>query len=473
MPLLLALPAAGAVDIDQVILEVRIVRSSLVSDEFSAELRVTGDNLNTGTITLPAAPGIQLALTKDGDDLVLEDDFATELDLNTAISDGSYVLRVNNDSVRATLTYVRPLVPSPAISYPDAGDVVPPGTIDVEFTNCAVCNQVGDSVEAELEDDVGAPLADETLTSTSEDWIPPDGIGGDYDLPEDSDFVVRVTHSALRQDNFIPNPPDDDGLLLFSNRFVQSDEVDFSTGFDAPIGDFCLSANHPAPPAGCTVLTDPALQLIDLTGSYTTWVDGHDVDYSVDVSASGSLSGSASADLDDNLSNETGPAPIKGKLSGSDGDSRSKLSFSLQGDAPPAKVKVSMSDEFSILGNTSSMLQKASGSINGIKFKEETSASGPLGFPPLGWVIEFELDAGGEVQNAMLTLEGGRMFALTGSNKFKFASDESSFKLQSDPKGIKIQLKKLILDDSVDPMDVTAGDLSSSMLGQRARTSLP
>jgi len=477
MPLLAAAPALAVIDIDEVSLEIVIARSSLVADEITAVLRVTGTDLNTGTstITLPQAPNTPIPLDDDGPDLILEDTFASETELNTVLPNGNYILRINNGAVVATLVYARPVVPSPAISQPGPGSVVAPGTVELLFTKCAACNQVGDSVEAVLEDDLAVVLAQETLTSASEEWIPPDGMGGDLLLPQDSGFVGRVTHTALRQDNVVPNPADDDGLLLFSHSFVQSDEIDFRTGFEPPVGDFCLAANHPAPPPGCEMLSDLSLQILDISGMNTIQVDGHDVDYDVNVGAGGELTGSATADLDDIGPNETGPGPIKGKLSGKgDGESSSKLSFSLEGDAPAAKLKVSVTETLSTFTGERQRLHRASGSIDGVKIKEAPpSMSVAPPFTPLGWVIEFELDANGQILSPVLTLEGGSSFMLTGTNKFNLASNQSSLKLQSDPKGISIQLKKLVLDHVPNPMQITGGDLSYRMLGQSGRTPLP
>jgi len=256
---------------------------------------------------------------------------------------------------------------------------------------------------------------------------------------------------------------------------VQSDEVDFETGFAPPSGHFCLAANHPAPPAGCATLADPLLQLFDLTGlAVATQVDGHDVDYTLTHDASGNLGGSASADLDDNGPNETGPAPIKGKLKGSGGEASSKLSFSLENMAPLAKLKVSVSDTLSIPGNQLDRVQRASGAIDGVKIKEEATST--LALPaPLGWLLEYDLAADGTVTNAVLTLEGGRSFPLSGANKFNLASNESSLKLSSDPKGVSVGFKKLGLDDSVNPMPmgITGGDVSYKALGQSGRATLP
>ena len=470
-----AASAGAVVDIEEVTLTVTIETSTIGQNQISAELRVTGAGLNNGTIALPSAPSIQVPLDEDAGDLVKTDEFDTIAELNSVLSNGDYVLRINNGNAQSTITYSRPPVPNPAISQPDSG-VIPPGTIEVLFTRCSICNLVGDSVEAVLEDDMAAVLDEETLTPASESWIPQD-LGGDLELPEQSAFVVRVIHTAVRQANFVVVGDDDDNQLLFTSTTVQSDEVDFATGFAPPAGRFCLAANFPAPPAGCETLADPLLQIFDLTGTVVmTQVDGHDVDYTLTHDASGNLGGSATADLDDNGPNETGPAPIKGKLKGSDGEASSKLSFSLENTAPLAKLKVSVTDELTIPGDTLNRLQRASGSIGGMKIKEETSSSdSPLPVAPLGWLLEYDLAADGAVSNAELTLEGGRSFTLGGSNKFNIAANESSLKLSSDPKGVSITLKGLVLDDALNPMpmSIDGGDLSYRALGQSGRVTLP
>ena len=471
-----ASPADAVVDIEQVTLTVTIETSTIGQDQIEAELRVTGTDLNNGTIALPSAPSVMVPLDEDAGDLVIVDEFATVAELNSVLSNGNYVLRINNGNAQATISYSREAVPNPAISQPDSG-VIPPGPIEVLFTRCTICNGLGDSVVAVLEDDMAVVQDQETLLSSSESWIPQD-LGGDLELPEGSAFVVRVTHTAVGQDtNFPVAGDDDDNTLLFTSTFVQSDEVDFATGFNPPSGHFCLAANFTAPPAGCETLADPLLQIVDLTGmAVLTQVAGHDVDYTLTHDAGGNLGGSATADLDDNGPNETGPAPIKGKLKGSDGEASSKLSFSLENMAMLAKLKVSVTDEITIPGDTLNRLQRASGSINGMKIKEDTSSSeSPLPVAPLGWLLEYDLAADGVVSNAELTLEGGRNFALTGANKFNLAANESSLKLSSDPKGVSVTLKGVGLDDSTNPlpMQIDGGDLSYRALGQSGRVTLP
>jgi hypothetical protein len=468
-------PAAAVVDVEEVTLTVTVATTTIGQDQITVELRVSGTDLNNGTITLPSAPSTPVALDVDGADLVVVDDVASLAELNALWSNGNYVLRINNNTAQATIPYARPAVPNPAISQPDSG-VIPPGPIEVLFEPCgSICSGLGESVEAVLEDDMAVVLDEDILTSNTDSWTPDDDMGGALDLPEASAFVVRVTHTAVDQDDVAVAGDDDDGNLVFTGTFVQSDEVDFETGFNPPSGRFCLAANHPAPPAGCTTLADPALQLFDLTGlAVATQVDGHDVDYTLSHDAGGNLGGSATADLDDNGPNETGPAPIKGKLKGGDGEASSKLSFSLENAGFLAKLKVSVSDTLSIPGNQLDRVQRASGAINGVKIKEEASAT--LALPmPLGWLLEYDLAADGTVTNAVLTLEGGRSFPLSGANKFNLASNESSLKLSSDPKGLSISLKGLGLDDSAnpDPMAITGGDLSYKALGQSGRATLP
>lgn len=470
--LLAAPPAHAVLDVTDVTLVVTIARTSLGGDDITAQLRVEGTDLNNGTIELPSSPGSQFPLDDDGDDLVLDIDFASEDQLNLVLPNGNYVLRFNSGAAQVTIPYARPAVPSPAISHPDPGQVVPPGPIEVAFTNCSICGGLGESVEAVLEDDMGAVLDEDTLTSSAETWIPDDDMGTDLSLPEQAMFVVRVTHTAVDQDDFAID--DDDDTLLFTSTFVQSDEVDFETGFAPPSGRFCLAANHPAPPAGCHTLSDPLLHLFDVTGMVVTEVDGHDVDYTVSLAENGQLTGTATADFDDNGSNETGPAPIKGKLKGKEGEAAAKLSFSLVNAS--SKLKVSVTDEISLAGDVLNRAQRASGTIEGLKVKEATSSSeSPLPVPPLGWLLEYDLGSDGAITNAVLTLEGGRSFPLTGTNKFNFSKDESSLKLQSDPKGVSVTLKKLGLDDSPAPapMAITQGEVRYRALGQSGSATLP
>ena len=107
------------------------------------------------------------------------------------------------------------------------------------------------------------------------------------------------------------------------------------------------------------------------------------------------------------------------------------------------------------------------------ELEEETLGNGALPYTPLSWRVTFTIDAGGSVQNGLLTLQGGRSFALEGTSKFNVASSLSSLKLQTADKGIKIQLKKVLLDDEASPPAVVGGSLAYKILGQSGKADVP
>jgi hypothetical protein len=299
-------------------------------------------------------------------------------------------------------------------------------------------------------------------------------MGGDLQLGEAGEFLTRITHTAVREKNVVVTGEENDAddLLKFTSRFVRSDEIGFRTGFNPPEGDFCLVVNPAAPVAGCSPLDDDLLFLLDTSGMVSTTVAGLDVDYDFDVDAKGNLIGTGSADLDDNGSNETTGA-IKGKLKGKAGELKQKLSFPLVNELLEAKLKVSVSDVLSIPLDSLERTQKASGNLGAVKVKEEDITNVALPFTPLGWRVNFTVAADGAVSNGLLTLDGGRMFPLEGTNKFNLAKNESSLKLQSPDKGIKLQLKKVVLDDEASPSEVVGGSLNYKILGQSGKADLP
>jgi len=464
-------PALAVADIEEVRFTVTIAKSSEVADEITAEIRVTGTDLNNGEVQFPSALGTR-ALHADSDgtdpdpDLALGLSFRNEAELDALMPNGNYVVRIANDTRQATIGYVRPNVPSPAISEPGANDVLPTGPVEVLFTACPVCTLSGDSVEAELEGDAAAT---ETLTESDDSWIPPDGMGGDLLLGENGEFLARITHTAVREDDGSFSGGD---LAVFVNTFIQSDEVGFRTGFEPPLGDFCLVVNDPTPPAECTPLADDLLLLLDTGGPVSTSLGGRAVDYDVAVGEKGQLTGSALADLGGDATKET-PGVLKGKLKGKGGELKQKLSFPLVNEGFAAKLKVSVSDVLSIPLDSFERVEKASGSLGGAKVKEEDLTTGALPFTPLGWRLDFGIDAAGAVQNAVLTLDNARTFPLQGTNKFNLATNLSGLKLQSATKGIKLQLKKVELDDESAPTALVGGSLSYKILGQGGKATLP
>jgi len=464
-----AMPVFAA-DVNDVSLEVTIAKSSEADDEYTVELRVQGTDLNNGSITFPSALGtVQL-----GDDLAHGISFDSEAQLASLMPAGNYLLSVNNGTITATIAYARPPVPSPDIEQPNPGQVVPPGPVEVLFTACPVCNLTGDSVTGLLTDAALTELANDTLTSSDDAWTPSDGVGGDLLLGEGGEFLAKITHTAVRQGNVAVTGEENgaDDLLLFTHTFVQSDEIGFQTGFAPPAGAFCLVVNDPTPPAGCSPLDDPAHSLLDTSDTVLTSVAGLDVAYTFTVGPKGELTGNGMADLDDNGSLETVGA-IKGKLKGKAGELKQKLSFPLANEGLLAKLKVSVSDVLSVPGDSLERVQKASGNLGDMKVKEETTSNGALPVAAQGWQVNFTVTAEGEVEAATLTLESGRSFDLVGTQKYNFAKNLSTLKLETADKGIKIQLKKVELDDEVAPPAVVGGDLSYKILGQSGKASLP
>jgi hypothetical protein len=470
----IATPALAVADVDEVLFSVTVAQSSEVANEITAEIRVKGTDLLNGSITIPSALGT-LALSADGPDLVRGIAFANGAELATFLPPGNYALSVANGTVTATIAYSRPSVPSPAISQPAADAAIAPGPVTVVFTACgAECELLNDSVEARLEDGASNELASETLTASDDSWIPPDGLGGDLPLPEASEFLARITHTAVRQSNvtLTGNP---DPSAAFTNTFVQSDEVGFRTGFAPPAGDFCIVVNVETPPLGCSpvdVPIDPQLAILDPGGTVSTSVAGHAVDYTFTVGSKGALTGSALADLDGDGSQETA-GEVVGRLKGKAGELRQKLSFPLSNEGLAARLKVKVGDVLSIPLDSLERTQRASGSLGALKVQEETLANGGLPAAPQGWRVQFTIAADGGVQGGLLTLELGRSFPLEGTHKFKLATNLSSLRLQTADKGIKLQLKQVELDDEAPPNAVVGGDLSYKILGQSGKAPLP
>lgn len=466
-----AAPALAAPDVTQVTLTVTFAEVSSGAPEIDAVFRVVGMELNNGTIKFPSAPGVSIPLQDDAGDLVLGVTFQSQAELDLALPAGNYALSLNNGNVTANIAYDgRPPVPSPNISFPGAGEVIVPGAVDVLFTACGFqCSGLG-SVVGVLEDDVATELANDTLGTSDTMWTPSDGIGGDFLLAESSAFLARIVHTA--QADKLVNANDADGGFPFSAFFVRSDEVAFETGFAPPSGDFCVEVNAPAPDPDCAQLNDPNLSILDPSGTVMTTAAGLDVEYDLVVDSKGRITGDARADLDDNGSLET-MGEVKGKLNGKEGEVKQKVGVKLANDALAAKLKLAVKEVLSIPLDAVVGAQKASGKIGAVKIKEETPTdASPLPVAPQGWRLDFTLDGGSDVVASTLTLEGDPAIPLEGSNKFDLVRDLTTLKLQTADKGIKIQVKKIGIDEAAMPQ-VTGGDLSYKVLGQKGKVSLP
>jgi hypothetical protein len=465
-----AAPALAAPNVTAVSFTAQIEGRQGSSPDVSAEIRVQGTELNNGTITLPGPVG-PFPLSPDGADLVVDFDFVNEAALDSAFGAGTYALSLNNGTITANIGYeARPPVPSPDISSPGADEVIAPGPAPVLFTACPVCNLSNDTTLGRLEDGAETDLASETLTESDTSWIPDDGMDVDLQLGEGGDFVAIIVHTAVREKNVPAN--DDDGGFPFSGVFIQSDSVAFETGFETPVGDFCIVVNLADPPAACGLVSDPIFSVLDTTGMISTTAAGLTVDYTIEVDSRGRITGEAMADLDDDTTLET-TAPVKGKLKGKNGEAKQKVGMKLQNDGLAAKLKLTVKETLSGVLDSLVGTQKASGKLGDVKVKEEMATDvSPLPIPAQGWQVDFVLDGSDTVESATLTLEGGRSFPLMGTSKFNLSKDLSTLKLQTEDKGIKIQVKKLGLDAEASPK-LTGGDLGYRILGQKGKVSLP
>jgi hypothetical protein len=465
-----AAPALAAPDVTAVSFTAQIEGRQGSSPDVGAEIRVQGTELINGTITLPGPVG-PFPLSPDGADLVVGFDFANQAALDSAFGAGTYALSLNNGTITANIGYeARPAVPSPDISSPGADEVIAPGPVEVLFTACPVCNLSNDTTLGRLEDGAETELASEPLTESDTSWIPDDGMDVDLQLGEGGDFVAIIVHTAVREKNVAAN--DDDGGFPFSSVFIQSNSVDFETGFETPVGDFCLVVNLADPPAACGLVTDAMFSVFDTTGMISTTAAGLSVDYTIEVDSRGKITGEAMADLDDDTTLET-TAPVKGKLKGKNGEAKQKVSMKLQNDGLAAKLKLTVKETLSGVLDSLVGTQKASGKLGGVKVKEDAPiAASPLPIPAQGWRVDFVLDGTRTVASATLTLEEGRSFPLVGTSKFNLAKNLSTLKLQTEDKGIKIQVKKLGLDAEASPK-LTGADLGYRILGQKGKVSLP
>jgi hypothetical protein len=219
-------------------------------------------------------------------------------------------------------------------------------------------------------------------------------------------------------------------------------------------------------------VTDAMFPVFDTTGMISTTAAGLSVDYTIEVDSRGKITGEAMADLDDDTTLET-TAPVKGKLKGKNGEAKQKVGMKLQNDGLAAKLKLTVKETLSGVLDSLVGTQKASGKLGDVKVKEEMATDvSPLPIPAQGWQVDFVLDGSDTVESATLTLEGGRSFPLMGTSKFNLSKDLSTLKLQTEDKGIKIQVKKLGLDAEASPK-LTGADLGYRILGQKGKVSLP
>lgn len=291
------------------------------------------------------------------------------------------------------------------------------------------------------------------------------------DFEAEASFTATVVHSAVRAEILVGGASDDFELV---GTFTSSDSVPFFTGAAVPAGSFCLTgADDDAtldPLGECLAIGEPSAALIDPSGAYALSVPGVEIEYDTEVSANGAISGEAHADLDGNGSFET-TAPVRGKLSGFQGKVERHLAFAFRSAAPAAKLTVRISEQASIEEGSLGGHQRAKGKVLGEKLVAEAPSTLPLGDEPLGWRLDVVL-AGKHVEDATITLEDGRVFALRGRFIHDFLTGLAKLDLRSEGEdaGVWVRFEDLEIEDlDSQPPVFGGGDFTFRILGQRGR----
>lgn len=463
-------PAFAQLDLTSASIAMSIPRVAGIGQQFTAELRVQGTDITSATVTPPGVGATPMTLLKVGSDFVLTLTFDSEAAFNAGIPNGTYRLTLNGGSRTADLVFTRLAVPSPAISEPVPTQIQSPGPIEVAFVACPICSEAGDIVAAELEQG-STSLATATLTATDHLWIPSDG-AIPIELAENSTFTVRVDFLAARNTPLTASGADP---FSFRNRFAQSDEVVFESGFAPTEGAFCIVSNDTSPatldPLGeCRGFDALEFALVDTSGSYATVAGGVDVDYDLELLADGTLAGSVLADVDGDGVQETS-TELEGKLRGRGDRLRQKIEFQL-GDAPPAlKLKVQIADAFSLPDGLQSQTQRTRGVLAGVKIKEKIFSEESLAHEPLGWRFDFTITDDSQIEDASIQLENGRSFPLEGSAGFDATNGRWHVDLagQGDDAGVSAEIRSLGVSDTD---GIFGGKLFYEILGQKGQIQL-
>jgi hypothetical protein len=467
-------PTQAVIDLTEVEVTVAIEGIQEASDSPSrtvtARVVVSGTGIAGVTITPPGGTAVSLPAVSG--DFVLERSFADETTLNASLPAGSYVLAVQgadaSETATATLAYERPEVTSPAISQPAHRSTVRAGSLAAEFASCPVCVLTDDSTVATLEQG-GTSLASETLEGTDTEWTPSDD-AGPLELDETSSFTLRVVHTASRSSAATATPSD---AFTFTSVFSRSDEVEFSTGFQAPEGNVCLVVNDPALQAAgetCTLVEDSLLGILDVSGSDTVIAAGIPVGIGLTLGPNGALSGIAAADLDGDGAGETS-VPARGRLRGSGGRLRQNVRFALEGGASSAgtSLRVSILERTLLSKGLRTRKQTTKGDLRGAPLSETTEDAESLGDPATGWRLDFPLSGdAGRISGATLRLSNGRSVALTGRHRFVFELDRTNVRLASGggDEGVKIEANGLRFDDAG---RISRGEIRWRAFGQGGR----
>jgi hypothetical protein len=480
-------PAHAVLGLDELLFGVEIEATAGTDSTFRVTFTVTGTELASATVTPQGLAAI--ALTCDATNTSCT---TTQNVMNQAALDALLPTTARNYTVALTgtlggqtltdtLSYTRPSLASPTISFPGDGATVDPGPVEVTFLACSSCTS---STQAVLLRG-GAPLETKLdLPASSTSWMPATPLDANV-----TDYAVRIAHVTGAQQNLTADGPGagtDDDAYVFTHGFSHSDQVAFSTGSPAPTGDFCIvvNANHAGAidPTGCTLLPEePVAGIFDTSGSFASTADGVPFTYDVLLSPRGRLSGIANGDLDGDATFETS-ADLLGRLRGPQGRLQQKIRFRFLAPEFDARIHVGIRERADLASLQSApdldwlVEQKTRGKLGGMKLAEDLTTMRTSPAALTGWKVSFNLTGTDEPTAGSLELANGVTVELSGRQGFDSASNRSDVKLRSEgnERGIRIRLKRLEIDPSQPlPDRILAGSVRYNAFGQGGSILLP
>lgn len=494
--LLLPTAARAELSIETLAFAVEIFGLNGTDDTFLVGFEVTGTDIATASVT--PSGGTTTLLTCSGGTIctaVLDVGGQNALDalLPTTARNYSIALTSAGDpgvTLTDTFSFSRPLLPSPAISEPVAGSVIPPGALTARFLACASCNE--STQAALLMAGVVDPIEVASLGASSTSWEPATA------LAAESEFLVGIAHSIRGSQSLTADgigPGTDDDSYGFTSSVLHSDAVEFSTGFAPPAGEFCLVVNDDAAdaidPTGCAVLSEPAASILDTSGSCSLVAGGIPIQYELLLAPDGGLSGIADADLDGDATFET-HAPLAGRLTGGSGFLRERLRVRFEEPSGTARLAFRLDEQ----ADLASLLAPATplswlfehrlrGKLAGTRI--DASAAGlrtqpalpndPVactGGPPMtGWQLRFTLTGSDGPSTGSLVLANGSEVALGVRQRFDFLTNQTRLRLASKgvERGVTILIKRLEIDDATD--EIETGVVRFRAFGHAARVLVP
>jgi hypothetical protein len=463
----LAGPARAQLDLASVSFDLEIERRSGATNRLAVTILAQGTGIQSASITFPNSVLARPLTANPSGDWVLSSTFADEATLNAEFQDGNYLLDLNTAATTVTIPYVRPVVPSPAISSPIQGSAVRPRNAEFRFSPCSpICNAPGSSA-AKLTSGTGVIAEDPNLDPTASSWVPSDA-SGPIEIPGNSDFTFEIVHTARGAPTTVNDPND---AFEFAHSFEHSDQVQFTTSFPFPEGEFSV------------LVDDRASPIYDPSGSVQTTVAGMALEWMFAVRPNGQIRGIAAMDVDGDGNPET-PAVVKGWLYGKRGRllQKTKIKVKSRPPGPEAKLKVIVRERIdaTALGQNGDLLrtgeQKIRGKRNGEKISEVATIVDSIVGARLDWTIDFEMlvaaDETIQIVDALLTLGSGEAVGLVGDGVFDTATGTSDIKLRSRgaSKGARIRIEELRIDDLG---EIAGGRIRYRAFGQRGVAILP